>query len=227
MCYLIQTKVLIRVTLHKYLLFNSNESPYQVTLHKYTKFIGFATIFLVLTYLLTYSIEQTPSWESNWFSAIQEISRILWNPKVHYRIHKCPPPAPILSQLNPVRAPLSQYYSLIYAWIFQVASFPHQYHLFTSPLPIHATCPVHLIILDLITRTIFGGEYRSSCSSLCSFLHSPVTSSFLGPNNLFTIPYSNTLRLRSSLNVSDQVLHPYKQEREIIVLYILILILFG
>jgi len=55
----------------------------------------------LLTYLITYSMEQSPSWEANRFSASQEISRILWNPKVHYRIHKCPPPVPILSQLDP------------------------------------------------------------------------------------------------------------------------------
>jgi hypothetical protein len=58
-----------------------------------------------LAHSLTHSLEQTPSWEANHFSASQEIPRILCNPKVHYRIHKCPPPVPILSQINPVHAP--------------------------------------------------------------------------------------------------------------------------
>jgi len=54
------------------------------------------------TYLHTYSMVQSPPWEANWFAASQEIPRILWNPKVHYRPHKRPPPVPILGQPNPI-----------------------------------------------------------------------------------------------------------------------------
>jgi hypothetical protein len=52
--------------------------------------------------------------------------------------------------------------------------------------------------------------YRSFSSSLCNFLHYPVTSSLLGPNILLNTLFSYTFSLRSCLNVSDQVLHPYK-----------------
>ena len=72
-----------------------------------------------------------------------------------------------------------------------------------------ATCPAHLVLLDFITRIILGGEYRSYNCSLCSFIHSPFISSLLDPNILLNTLFSNTLSLRSSLNVSDQVSHPY------------------
>jgi hypothetical protein len=67
-----------------------------------------------------------------------------------------------------------------------VVSFPHVSlpksctHL--SPPP----SPDHLILLDLITRKIVGEQYRSRSSSLWSFLHSPVTTSFVGPNFLLS-----------------------------------------
>jgi hypothetical protein len=50
------------------------------------------------------------------------------------------------------------------------------------PSPIRSTCPAHFILHDFITRTIVGEQYRSRSSSLCSFLHSPVTLSLLGQN---------------------------------------------
>ena len=46
-------------------------------------------------------------------------------------------------------------------------------------------------------------------------------SSPLDPNILFNTLFSNKLSLRSSLNVSDQLSHPYKTTGKIIVLYIL------
>jgi len=97
--------------------------------------------------------------------------------------------------------------------------FHHQNPVCTSPA--HHTCymlrPPHL---DFITRMIFGEEYRSPSSSLCRFLHSPITSSLLCPNILLNILFSNTLSLRSPLNVSDRVSHPYKTTGKIIVLCI-------
>ena len=81
--------------------------------------------------------------------------------------------------------------------------------------PIRATCPSHLILLDFITRKIFGEEYRSLSSSLCTFLHSLVPSSLLGPNIFLYTLFSHNLNLRSSLNVTDQVSHPYKSTGKI------------
>ena len=41
-----------------------------------------------VTYLFTYSMVKSPSRESKWFAASQEIPRISRNPKVHYRFFK-------------------------------------------------------------------------------------------------------------------------------------------
>ena len=73
---------------------------------------------------------------------------------------------------------------------------------------IRATYPAHLILLHLFSRTILGEQYRSLSFSLCSFLHSPVTSSLLGPNFVLNTLFSNTLSLLSSLSVGDRISPP-------------------
>jgi hypothetical protein len=100
--------------------------------------------------------------------------------------------------------------------------FPHHNPVYSSSLPICATCLAHLIILNLITRKKIGKKERSLGSSFCNFLQSSVTSSLLDPNILVSTLFSDILSLRSSLNVSDQVSYPYKTTVKIIVLYILI-----
>jgi len=64
---------------------------------------------IAILYLLTHSMEQSPSWVANQFSPSQEIPHILRNPKVHYHIHKCLPPLPLLSQLDPVHTLTSHF----------------------------------------------------------------------------------------------------------------------
>ena len=78
--------------------------------------------------------------------------------------------------------------------------------------PVRATSPAYRI-LYFITRTILGEQYISLSSSLCSFLHSPVTSSLLGANILLNTLFSNTPSLRPTHNVSDQVSNPYPSNR--------------
>ena len=132
----------------------------------------------------TYSVAQSPSWEANWFAASQEIPRISRNPKVHYRTHKHPPPLSILGQPNPVLIP-TPYLLQIRPNIIHPSTprspqwspslrFPHQDPIYSLSSTILATCPAHLILLYLYTRTILREEYKSFTSSLCSLLHSPI-----------------------------------------------------
>ena len=124
-----------------------------------------------------------------------------------------------------------QYYPPICAWVLQVVFFPqvsppkHCMHHSSSPYKLHA--PAHLILLDLIIQIIFGEEFRSFSSYLCSLFHSPVISSLWGQNILLGSLLSNSLSLCSSLNVSDLVSLPYKTEGKIWVLYILHFIFLG
>jgi hypothetical protein len=113
------------------------------------------------TYLLTYSMVQSPSWKANWFAATQEIPRISRNPKVHYRTHKRPPPVPILGHPNPVHILTSHLLeirpNIIHPstprspqW-FLPSGFPTKTLYTPLSSPIRATCPAHLMSVTLRT----------------------------------------------------------------------------
>jgi len=112
-------------------------------------------------------MQDSPYCETNVYSACQKIPQILRNSKVHYCVYKTSLPIPILSQINSVHA---LYLKICFNIILPSAPgsskwlvllrFPHQNPVYTSPLPVAATCPTHLIPLDLITRKVFCEVYR-------------------------------------------------------------------
>ena len=150
-------------------------------------------------------MQQIPSSEAKRISVTQEILRILWNPKIHYRFHKYPPPvpAPVPNQIDLAHAPPSpSWRSILILSSHLRLSLPSglfpsgsQNPIYTSPIPIHATCRAHLILLDLITGTILGEQYRSFSSSLWSLPHSPVTSSLLAMPVIPKFPSTNQHKL--------------------------------
>jgi hypothetical protein len=82
---------------------------------------------------------------------------------------------------------------------------------------IHAICPAHLILLNLITRTIFGEQYRSLSSTLCNFF--PLHCHLIPLRPKYSPQHPILKLLHSSLNVSNKVSHHTKGK--IIALYIL------
>jgi hypothetical protein len=85
-----------------------------------------------------------------------------------------------------------------------------------------ATCPAHLIRLDLICLMTSGGEYKLWTYSLRNFLHSPVILSLLGPK-FFSETYSQTLSVYALPLAWETTFHAHtKQLANFISLFIFI-----
>ena len=130
-------------------------------------------------------------------------------------------PLPIISQLDLVHTTTSHFLKIHLNIILPsmlglsghfISGFPTK-TLYTPLLsPTRSTCPAHLSLLYLINLTIFGAQYRPLSPSLCRFLHSPVNTCHISRNNFLRTLFSNTLSLHFSLNISDHVSHPCKQQ---------------
>ena len=115
--------------------------------------------------------------------------------------------------------------------VFQVISFPQVSPTKTlyGPLlsPIHAIRPTHLILLCFLIRILFGEEYRSLSSSLCSFLHFCAIFSLLGPDIPLSTLFSNTPQLTFPPKCERPIFTLIQNNRQTYIFVYLIFIYLG
>ena len=161
-------------------------------------FLSFGNNIFRFLNFITYCMQHSYCWEENRFSAAQEIPHILWNMKLHYRIHKCLTPLPILSHSEAVFTPTSLTFSLIFSIQIKLGipgalflqGSPSKTLYIPLPSTIWVTCSIHSILLDFTKKKLLGKIYNTLSTSLYSFMHFSFTSSLLGPDILLHTVFS-------------------------------------
>ena len=100
-----------------------------------------------------------------------------------HQLSPCPPPA--FGKIHFIILESTPRFS---KWYLTVRPLIQNTFMYFSFLPYMLHALPYVILLHLSTRIIFGWEYSSWNSSMCSFLHSPVISSLLGPNFVLKHP---------------------------------------
>ena len=169
--------------------------------------------------------------EDNRSAARQEVPGILWNPKVHYCIHKRPSPVPILSHISPVYASpchfLDIYFDITlrstprsFKWSLSLSP-PQQNPLRSSAMSRTCHMPRPLILLYSITRIISCEEYTASVALLNDSWRVVYTEELLARRPTTKLEYLPLSAVRdclfntfaATLHIWNQFLYPQPEDR--------------
>jgi hypothetical protein len=176
----------------------SEESTWSVLLRISCYFLKIGKVGL-LTYLL---MELSPSWEAANCAATQ-LPSILWNPKVHHRVHKSPPSVPILRQIDPVHTIpsylrcnliLSTHLDLVFRVVSFLLAFPPICYMHSaSTHSCYMPCPSHPPSLDHSNYTWRRVQVMKLLKATFPYLQCDIMCDL---SNLENVAYrNNTLRL--------------------------------